>query len=1327
MTPLNRGKGFAIACLLLILTVLNSSAATDVFFDVQTVFSVPPPFNTNRVFKIQALSPFSGNFFWKTSDVTGVFYVSNSLPTTYSGTMQAPPNSLTFSFYVSATNLGTIAAQGITSIPANGVQTFPAGQTAYSAQASDLRYAPSASGPSGSLSAPQSTNLTASAIPTNFWNTSPGAWLTNIIGQGSINTNRYAPGAFLTATTNSSGLITFNVSNLTNNFTSIATSNPAVFADTNLLFVTSNSLAGQIGSAGASLIQVTNIGSNQVWTATNNINPSSGVSAFVSTNRFDTNGAATAATNGLAITSGLSAFVSTNRFDTNGAANVVSNVVSTANISSTNSIGLASGYSAFVNTNRFVPATNGYSTNQNLFGAFLTNSYFGGNGLIALTNAASSEATPFFSHYDAGNGDSFIIGHGGGEFILGITNGSDRNYIDFNINGENEYANQGGVPAHRFYLGPPSGFLTNIFEVTYTGIRSVVASAPFVGNGSGLTNIPPAGISTNGSSANQVITSVGGKSVWTNVTAIVAAGITNAVGTNFPNGLLASQTLFYPTNFDTLGGSNILYLSKLGKTNDTSYGQIATNLVIEGNVGFGITGQATNILGATTNLVKFINAGTSVATNGVFIWQSSLGCYTNWITSAIWTNSGSSWLMSVAGASPIYTLAGSSPFGQSATGTGSLPAPLSVPTFFFDHNGMQDVGYFSVTNLNFIITNSIGTNTIASLNGFGTNTYLTNATLSWWGSPAIATFQVLKFGISQTISGSGNGVAILSGQSNNISLTGSAVIGGGTGNSINSSGLNFDAILGGVSNLVGASLASTVVGGQSNHVSSGDFNVISGGDNNVITSASHAEIAGGKNNVIGNNADYSSISGGFSNQVLGTSQLAQNAKGSAIIGGASNQISGSFSIAGGKNVVVSNDNVFAWSSGLPILSPTNDVVMFAATNGFYIYGGGLTLTNLNPGSATMALGVTANGTLTTNGVPGGGGGGSQTPIIQDVNFASFAVTNWGLARGTNALFYGGITNASLTATTLLESDANKKLTSLANAAGILTNNGSAFGFNPAPAFNLANGTNLPFTATDSSWPGVTNYVAATNQFWTAGQAVVVVGTNTFGSPLLKATNWPSGGGGGSQTPWTSDIDGAQFALTNINRMFMTNATGQFVLSSNQYMLSSNDVNTTYTRWSTNHGTHWGSNNVDTVSITPTDGNVSALTGTFGSATALGGASNTLAGTSWVSTNLAPYFTADSGSTTTYTTNTVYTGKPQRGLLVGSVMLNSGLSGNAGMILFYTNNNVGFALNMQVGSGVAQADFIPFCVPLSTNATFQFVPALGTGASCFITNTYEWLQ
>lgn len=320
----------------------------------------------------------------------------------------------------------------------------------------------------------------------------------------------------------------------------------------------------------------------------------------------------------------------------------------------------------------------------------------------------------------------------------------------------------------------------------------------------------------------------------------------------------------------------------------------------------------------------------------------------------------------------------------------------------------------------------------------------------------------------------------------------------------------------------------------------------------------------------------------------------------------------------------------------------------------------------------------------------------------DENIFGFGVTNVGFLKvDTNvqvggSLLSGGITttngftNLAATASSSAYWDANRKLASLPNpgsaAAWVQTNDGNgnlgyaqmlgAGALNANSHVRLNASTNIESSENASGYTNIVTVPADTSH-------TNVVMEKRDGSLITYdlATLLGNGSGGGS-TPNGLVTNAASVDITVTNAGAITT-------------IRSNSV------------------------ITPSV--------VVGGATVLNNASNTLSGTTYLGTNIAPYITADSGSTTTYTTNTVYTAKPQRGFLVGSVMLNSGVSGVAQMLLFYTNNGVGYVLNMQQGAGVSAQEFFPFCVPLSTNATFQFSPALGTGASCFITNTYEWLQ
>lgn len=87
----------------------------------------------------------------------------------------------------------------------------------------------------------------------------------------------------------------------------------------------------------------------------------------------------------------------------------------------------------------------------------------------------------------------------------------------------------------------------------------------------------------------------------------------------------------------------------------------------------------------------------------------------------------------------------------------------------------------------------------------------------------------------------------------------------------------------------------------------------------------------------------------------------------------------------------------------------------------------------------------------------------------------------------------------------------------------------------------------------------------------------------------------------------------------------------------------------------------------------------------------------------------------------FSVGAVYTGPSQGGLLVGSAVFNDALGVNGSITLFYTNNAIGYQQLMSGSAGATLTNSIPFCIPLSTNATFQFV-LIGAG---YITNTLIW--
>lgn len=1182
----------SLAILALFLSICLSHAQTTVLFDLgDGKFNQNPV--SNRVVRIRNLSPFPGNWIWQTSNVSGQFYFSNALATTYSGTILAPPASTDFAFTVTATNLGVISASTITSIPSGGVPTFPAGATAWSIAASDARYAFSTnvSGQSP-LSAIQTTNAIAGAIPTNFWSASATFWISNVVSQGHLNTNQYAAGTLLTSTTNAAGLVTFNAAAQTNGFSSIVFSNALTFTTTNQLTVTSNALQTQIGNAGISANTATNIAAFQIGQS--NVATLALIATKANTN---------------APTIWNPSFVGLSDFRHGSVTNIQklsSDNLGTGGASGNESI--AFGFDAEARGNYSIAVGDDAITGADSASAF-------GN---------SVEASGFASH---AVGESIQVQ---GQDAIGMgANISASSANSFVWNGTGDTIGDNGISS--FTAQATNGFY--------------FVGSPMHGNALGLTNLPLVGISTNGSKALQIPVSIGGITVWTNVATALGStlgtsniatvvftnqlpALTNsfvtqpnlqasfASGTNTYAGFLNAATnigiftvgasQFFETlqggnftfqltpkspgatfkvNGAILGGSTItgnaffgdgwgltnttstnlalgaltqvtniasslsssgitastatniaafkigisnavLFATKMDGSNGFSTGQTATNFTTQGNVGFGRDGLATNII-SSTNFVCFLTAGSAQATNGAFVWSASLGVYTNWLNGAILTNNTSAWLLQTNGVT-LYSLSGASPIGLYSAISGALPAPLGVYTAAINDH-MVLLGYFSVTNLQQQFT-SVSNSAIANLNGFGTNTFLTNPVVAWSPQAALniapnggtLNFQALSAGMANTISGAGLGAAILSGATNLLSTDGGGVIVGGIRNNLSGGSGNCDVIVG------------------------GKYNVLVGSAG--IGSVDANFLGGGYSNTIGNVSQFSFLGGGFVNKSVGGYTVSlgglantNSADGSVILGGNSNSVSGVWSLAAGRNVINSNDNSFVYSDGAAFNTTTNSQFLVHATNGVgintnrsggsalnvlgnvnatsFTSGGtpliaqasaipftnasaaGITSTNLGDAANTNLAMADINGNL-FDGFFGSGlsynaatrtlsasGSGSQTPVLATVNYAGFGFTNAAASQFTNSVSVGGqmgvsalivtngVTNLStlkvvgnqtnagtfsvtgnqtnfsgtyleaLTANTLVMLDANKKLTSIANAAGVFTNDASGnFGY-----------------------------------------------------------------------------------------------------------------------------------------------------------------------------------------------------------------------------------------------------------------------------------------
>ena len=176
------------------------------------------------------------------------------------------------------------------------------------------------------------------------------------------------------------------------------------------------------------------------------------------------------------------------------------------------------------------------------------------------------------------------------------------------------------------------------------------------------------------------------------------------------------------------------------------------------------------------------------------------------------------------------------------------------------------------------------------------------------------------------------------------------------------------------------------------------------------------------------------------------------------------------------------------------------------------------------GGTVTSVGLSVPGEFSVSGSPLTTSGTLAVTRTADANFLGFGATNVGFLKVTNSasiagqatmsalILTNGFTNQALTASTLLQADANKKLVSIANGAGALTNDASGnFGFAPlldASALKASQyvatdaNTNLMSTQNGNNW---TNTIA-----WTHEGAATNI-TATFNGTLqsFTVTNGPS--------------------------------------------------------------------------------------------------------------------------------------------------------------------------------------------------------------------------
>ena len=195
----------------------------------------------------------------------------------------------------------------------------------------------------------------------------------------------------------------------------------------------------------------------------------------------------------------------------------------------------------------------------------------------------------------------------------------------------------------------------------------------------------------------------------------------------------------------------------------------------------------------------------------------------------------------------------------------------------------------------------------------------------------------------------------------------------------------------------------------------------------------------------------------------------------------------------------------ATASTLGLVKVDNSTITVAAD-------GTITATTGGGGSVT-SVGLSAPGEFSVSGSPVTSIGTLAMTRTADANFLGFGATNVGFLKITNTAAVSGlatisilsvtngITNQALTASTLLRADANKRIASVTNGSGALTNDSSGnFGYAPlldASALKASQyvatdaNTNLVSTQNGNNW---TNTIPWTHEGTTTNIVVTFNGT-----------------------------------------------------------------------------------------------------------------------------------------------------------------------------------------------------------------------------------------
>ncbi len=891
----------------LIFTSISVLAETDVVIDLKTA-QLQVGTYTNRQLWIQPLSVPTinspsvvlGQRITAMTDTNGVYVLSNAQVSLYHVTVTAPPSRDDFSFFVTATDLGSVNASDI--LVASASATFPSGSVAWAAAVTDLRYARGSNQPVsfsqvtnalGFVPQPSSGNLTNwSFFQTNVL--SPFVNTNGVLGIGSTNWVAELNGGSTNQVLKNPSLT--NGVNYGNAFSSVGTSagdeqfgNGALAQGGSGTAVGANSTAqGANSSALGNNATATGLGATAVGGSTSANAASATVVGFGATSTF----VSSAAVGTLATTTRAHQVMlgtSTEEVNVPGKLSVagetntdlaVSALAATDPNKRMTSVTIGTGLAYDTSTKTL--SSVGASTAQ-LGSANLTNwSLFDTNVLTPIPNKTGTNdvlgigATNWVAHLNDGSTNQILlnpvstnlVNRGNAIRSVGTTASDDQFGLNASAGGGQSVSlgNSSSTTATQsvavgffaFAQGPASVAVGAAASAQFTNGMALGAGATSQNGGS--TAIGP-GSTT--SRANQIMLG-SGEEVYVPGHLSVAQGITN--GALSASHLIATdankaQQSVMLDNGLAFSGSTLSLSTD--STLSTSLGSLAV-------VGSALTGLNASSLASGT--VPTARLGSGSATSATFLrgdqtWASGIGSGS--VTSVALTAPAE---FSVAG-SPITTsgtlaitkATQSANLVYAGPSSGSAAAPTFRALVASDVPGLS---YWSLT----------GNSGSGAFLGTTDNTPLTLKANNF----AVASFL-----------GAGGSTHLID-----------VILGDITGNLITPAPGQGCSILGGYSNVI------TTVGGNL-------YNVIVGGYGNGMTAGvEDSVIGGGLGNVINNNALFATIPGGTANLV-----------------------SQSYGFAAGRNARAVNQGAFVWADS------QNTAFSSSADNSFNVRAiGGMVLT-----------------------------------------------------------------------------------------------------------------------------------------------------------------------------------------------------------------------------------------------------------------------------------------------------------------------------------------------------------------------------------------------